>query len=69
MASFSMTCTCDHTMKIEAANCDQALEMFKAGMTQEALDQHFRERHNEATEQKPTLEQAHAMIGQFVKAA
>ena len=42
--------------------------MLKAGMTQQALDQHFAERHNAATETKPTLEQAHAMIDQVAVA-
>jgi hypothetical protein len=68
MASFSMTCTCGHTMAIEAANRDEAVAKFKQGMTQEALDEHFRERH-QTTEQKPTLAQAHASIEQMVAVA
>ena len=68
MADFSMTCTCGHTMTMDAANRDEAVAKFKAGMTQEALDQHFRERH-QPTEQKPTLAQAHASIEQMVAVA
>jgi hypothetical protein len=68
MQSFSMTCTCGHTMTVEANNRDDAIGMFRAGMTQEALDQHFQERHS-PSEPKPTLEQAHASIGQMVAVA
>jgi hypothetical protein len=55
-------------MTTEAANRDEAVEQFRSMMTQEALDQHMRERHS-PNEPKPTLEQAHAMIGQSVTAA
>ena len=68
MASFSMTCTCGHTMTVEAGSRDEAVGMFKAGMTQQALDEHFAQRH-QPTEQKPTLEQAHGMIQQMVATA
>ena len=68
MASFSMTCTCGHVMTLDAANRDEAVTKFKAGMNQEALDQHFRQRH-QPSEQKPTLEQAHAAIEQMVATA
>jgi len=68
LANYAMTCTCGHTMPIEAANRDEAVANFKAGMTQAALDEHFRERH-QPTEQKPTLAQAHASIEQMVAAA
>ena len=68
MASFSMTCTCGHTMTLDAANRDAAVSMFKAGMTQQALDDHMRQYHK-PEEQKPTLQQAHGMIEQMVKAA
>ena len=68
MASFSMTCTCGHTMTVEAGSRDEAVEMFKAGMTQQALDEHFAQYH-QPNEQKPTLEEAHAIIGQAVAVA
>ena len=68
MANFSFTCTCGHTMTLDAPNRDAAVEMFQAGMTQEALDQHWRERHD-ASQPKPTLEQTRAGIGQAVVAA
>jgi hypothetical protein len=63
-----MTCTCGHTMTEDAPNREAAVEMFRAGMTQEALDDHMRQYHQPG-EPKPTLEQAHAMIGQVVAAA
>jgi hypothetical protein len=68
MASYSMQCTCGHSMTVEAATKDQAVGMFKAGMTQQALDEHFSQYH-QPTEQKPTLEQAQAAIPQMVAAA
>ncbi len=67
MASYAMTCTCGQVMTLEAASRDEAVGMFKAGMTQQALDQHFREPHP-PNEPKPTLEQAHAGITQMVAA-
>jgi len=68
MASYSMQCTCGHVMTVEAGNRDQAVGMFKAGMTQQALDEHMAQYHQPG-DQKPTLEQAHAMIDQMVAAA
>ena len=68
MASYSMTCTCGHTMTLEAANREAAVGMFRAGMTQQALDDHMRQYH-QPSDPKPTLEQAHAMIGQMVAVA
>jgi len=68
MASFSMTCNCGHSATVEAGNRDEAVALFKAGMTQSALDEHFRQYH-QPTEQKPTLEQAHGSIEQMVAAA
>jgi hypothetical protein len=55
-------------MTIDAPSRDEAVGMFRAGMTQQALDEHFAQRH-QPTEQKPTLEQAHGMIQQMVAAA
>jgi hypothetical protein len=55
-------------MTLQAATRDQAVGMFKAGMTQEALDAHMREYHK-PDEQRPTLQQAHMMIEQTVAAA
>jgi len=68
MADFSMQCTCGHVMTIDAANRDDAVAKFKAGMTQQALDEHMAQYHK-ADEPKPTLAQAHGMIDQMVKAA
>ena len=41
MASFSMTCTCGHTETVEAGSRAEAVGVFRAGMTQQALDEHF----------------------------
>jgi hypothetical protein len=68
MSDFAMTCSCGHTMTIDAANRDEAVAKFKQGMTQSALDEHFRERH-QPTEQKPTLAQALQGIEQMVAVA
>jgi hypothetical protein len=68
MSSFSMTCSCGHTMALEAADRTEAVAKFKQGMTQSALDEHFTQYH-QPTEQKPTLEQAHQSIDQMVAAA
>ena len=68
MASYSMQCTCGHVMTLEAANRDEAVGKFKAGMTQQALDEHMAQNHP-PSDPKPTLEQAHGMIDQMVAAA
>ena len=68
MANFSLTCSCGEVMNLDAANRDAAVDMFRAGMTQQALDDHFKQ-HHQPSEQKPKLEQAHAMIGQMVASA
>jgi len=52
-------------MTVDAPNREEAVSMMKAGMTQEALDQHMAERHQPG-EPKPSLEQAHAMIDQLL---
>ena len=68
MASFSMTCSCGDTMNVDAKDRDEAVTKLRAYMTQEGLDTHFATKHD-VKEPKPTLEQAHAMIGQLTKAA
>lgn len=68
MASYSMTCTCGHRQTIEADGREDAVAMFKAGMTEEAIADHMREYH-EAGEPVPTVAQAHAMIEQQVTVA
>ena len=68
MASYNLTCTCGHVMSVEASSRDQAVGMFKVGMTQQALDDHMKQYHK-PDEPHPTLEQTHAMIEQMVAAA
>jgi hypothetical protein len=55
-------------MTIDAADRNDAIGKFRAGMTQQALDEHMSQYHQPG-EPKPTLQQAHEMIGQTVKAA
>ncbi len=68
MTTFAMTCSCGETMSLDASSRDEAVGMFKAGMTQEALDDHMRQYHR-ANEQKPTLLEAHSLIEQMVAAS
>ena len=65
MKKFSMTCTCGHKMTVDAGTREEAIAKLTGMMTQEELDKHFAENH-QPTEQKPTLEQDHAMIAQTV---
>ena len=68
MTNFSMTCTCGHEMAIEAGSREEAVQKLQAMMTQEAVDQHLAEYHqNDA--QKPTLEMVLASIDQMLVAA
>jgi hypothetical protein len=55
-------------MTLEAGSREEAVSMFKVGMTQQALDEHMAQYH-QAGEARPTMEQAHAMIEQQVVAA
>ena len=66
MKKFSITCTCGHKMTVDAETKEEAIVKLNDMMTQEALDDHFLKNH-QPTEQKPTLEQAHAMITQTVQ--
>ncbi len=68
MASYSMTCSCGQTMSLEAASREEAVGKFRSGMTQEAVDQHFRD-HNHGSDPKPTLAEVHAAIEQMVAPA
>ena len=68
MATFSMTCSCGHTMSIDAPDRETAVAQMQAGMTQEALDEHLRQNHADDA-QKPTLEQTKAIIAQALVAA
>jgi hypothetical protein len=67
MANYFMTCTCGHQMHLEASGRPEAVRKFKEMMTQEALDQHMRERH-QPNEPKPSLQEAHDQIALRVSA-
>ena len=62
---YSMTCTCGDVMAVDAENKDAAVAMLKANMTEDALKQHFAEKH--AGQPMPSVEQAHAGIEQSVQ--
>ena len=68
MANFSMTCTCGDTMTVDAPNREAAVGQFKAMMDEAGIDAHMAARHS-ASEPKPTVAQAHAMIEQTIAAA
>jgi hypothetical protein len=65
MANFSLTCTCGHTEILEASDRNAAVQMFRSGMTEQAINGHFRQYHKPG-EPKPSVEQAKAMVTQFV---
>ena len=55
-------------MTLDAGSRDEAVAMFKAGMTQQALDEHLAQYHQPG-DPKPSLAEAHTMIQQAVAAA
>jgi len=68
MTSYSMTCTSGHTQTLEADSRDDAVAMFKAGTTEEAIGEHMRQNHDPG-EPAPSVAQVHGMIEQTVTAA
>ncbi len=67
MANYSMTCTCGDEMSIESSSREAAVAQFKAMMDEKGIEQHFAE-HHKPGEQRPTVEQTHAMVDQMVAA-
>lgn len=67
MNSFSMTCTCGHTMTAEAGTREEAVQKIKAMMTPAAIAQHMAEKH--PGQPALAVNQVHAMIEQAVQAA
>ena len=68
MTTYNMNCTCGESMSLEAGSREEAVSMFKAGMTEEAYNAHMAQ-HHAGDAQKPTLEQVHGAIDQMVVAA
>lgn len=60
--TYSMQCTCGHVMSVDAVSRDEAVAQLKGMMTQQAMEQHFAEKH--PGEPVPPLEQTHMMIEQ-----
>lgn len=67
MAHYSMTCTCGYETSIESTSRDEAIAQLKSMMDEPGIEQHFAE-HHKPGEQRPTVQQAHAMIDQMVAA-
>lgn len=61
---YQMTCTCGQVMAVDADSRDAAVAQLKEMMTEEAIAQHFAEKH--VGEQPLTLEQSNAGIEQNV---
>jgi len=66
--AYAMTCSCGHTMSVEAASRDEGVTKMKAMMTEAALAQHIKDYHKPG-EPTPTLAQAHAQIEQNLREA
>lgn len=64
---YTMTCTCGHVMKTEAADQDSAVHAFKTMMNKEAVDAHMAEKHS--GQQFPSMDQVHVMIEQTTREA
>jgi hypothetical protein len=63
--TYEMKCDCGKTVTVEAANRDEAIQKVKEIMTEDAIKEHMAAEH--PGEPVPTVEQAHAMIGQYLK--
>jgi hypothetical protein len=63
--NYRMQCTCGHALYRAGATREEAVEKFKAAMTQATVEQHVAKYHN-AGEAVPTQAQVHAMIEQSV---
>ncbi len=53
-------------MTVDAATKEEAAGKIKTGMTQAALDEHWKQNHSSDTNQKPTLEESHMHIDEGV---
>jgi len=67
MNNYSMTCSCGHTMTVEAGTRDEATRKMQGMMTPDAVAKHMAEKHPG----QPVLpvSQVHAMIAQNIQAA
>ena len=57
-----MTCSCGHTMSVEAGSKEEAVSKMKEMMTPETISAHASEKH--PGEPVPSVEETHAMIDQ-----
>ena len=60
MLSYSMTCSCGDTMKMDASDRSEAVKKFKGMMTKEAIEKHMKEKHPD--QQVMSVSDCHAMI-------
>lgn len=66
--TYALTCSCGHTMSVEADSREEGVAKMKAMMTEAALAQHLKAYHKPG-EPTPTLAQAHAQIEQNLREA
>jgi hypothetical protein len=60
MPKYSIGCSCGHTTTVEADTREEAVELIKAGMTEENVAAHMAEKH--PGDPVPAVEDAHARI-------
>ena len=60
MPKYSIGCSCGHTTTVEANTREEAVEMIKAGMTEENIAAHMAEKH--PGDPVPSLADAQARI-------
>jgi hypothetical protein len=65
--TYEMNCDCGKTVSVEAENREEAIEKVKEIMNEEAIKEHMAAEH--PGQQVPPVEQAHAMIDQYLKEA
>ena len=61
-----MTCTCGHTMEVDAESREEAVMKLKGMMDEVAIAKHISENHK-AGEPVPSVSEVHAMIEQTTK--
>ncbi|MBI3626590.1 hypothetical protein HY224_00915 [Candidatus Uhrbacteria bacterium] len=63
--TYSMTCSCGDTVKMEAGNRDEAVAKFQGMMTEGAIAKHMAEKH--PGDPVMSVAQCHQMISQEVQ--
>jgi hypothetical protein len=65
--TYEMKCDCGKTVSVDAENREEAIQKMKEIMNEEAIKEHMAAEH--PGQPVPPVEQAHAMIDQFLKEA